>query len=779
MNLNVVQRSQRTRTTRKRIQIALAAAALCLPGSMGWAQTTATVTVNPASVSATVPPEGYGVDTAVYDGDLTASGVASALQAAGVTALRYPGGSYADVFNFISGTDQTLNDGAYLAPDTSFNLWMSDTVLPAGASPVITVNYGSNTTNNGPALPSEAAAWVQYANVTNNYGIVYWEIGNETYGAGYYPNWNWEYDLHDVDQTAADRVGNAALSPTAYGTNAAAFVQAMKAVDPTIKCGISVNTSQYSPGWDQGVFQGISSALGGTGLYPDFVIVHWYPGGTDAQILSAQYGTGGIAATVAQIRQDLKNYYTLSNVNAMQILVTESGPGNAVGALPFLFVADEFPTWFENGAFNVEYQALHQGFLEPTSNEQDGPSYGTLFSSTVARVGDSLVAATSSNLLLRAHAVQRTDGQTGVILVNEDPTNNTAVTVNISGAPLGLTGTQYNFGNANFAGGSATASSGISEGPVPGVGNLFTVTVPAYSATAILMYPVDGSYFQLSNSGNITLLPGATTGNTSTITVSPSNGFNGSVAMTCAVVSPNGATSPATCGLASASVAAGSGTDLLTVTSTSATTAGAYSVQVTGISGSLAQFTTVTVNVVLPPSFALTNSSSVTVSPGATTGNTSTITVTPSGGFTGAVAMTCAITSSPAGASDLPTCGLATPSVTVSGATAQTDMLTVSTTPATTSLNKPANPFWPSTGGAVLALVFLFGIPARRRKWLSMLGLLVFFVSIAAIGCGSGAGGGGGGKSNPGTTAGTYSVTVTGTPASGTAQTTVVTLVVN
>jgi hypothetical protein len=75
--------------------------------------------------------------------------------------------------------------------------------------------------------------------------------------------------------------------------------------------------------------------------------------------------------------------------------------------------------------------------------------------------------------------------------------------------------------------------------------------------------------------------------------------------------------------------------------------------------------------------------------------------------------------------------------------------------------------------------VFLFGIPARRRKWLSMLGLLVFFVSIAAIGCGSGAGGGGGGKSNPGTTAGTYSVTVTGTPASGTAQTTVVTLVVN
>jgi hypothetical protein len=182
--------------------------------------------------------------------------------------------------------------------------------------------------------------------------------------------------------------------------------------------------------------------------------------------------------------------------------------------------------------------------------------------------------------------------------------------------------------------------------------------------------------------------------------------------------------------------------------------------------------------VTAPPSFALANSGNISLSPGAITGNTSLINVTPAGGFTGAVAMTCAITASPAGASDLPTCSLAAPSVTISGTTEQTDVLTVNTTPATTALNKPANPLWPSTGGAVLALVFFFGIPARRRKSLSLLGLLVFFVSISAIGCGSG-GGGGGGTSNPGTTAGTYSVTVTGTPTSGTAETSVVTLTVN
>lgn len=774
MNLHIARLSETRATARKRIHTVLAAAALCLlPASSAWSQTTATVTVNAASVSATVPPEGYGLNTYVFDGNMLSTGVATAVQSSGVTALRYPGGSDSDVFNFIAGTQQSMNDGAYWNSDDTFANFVSQLAQPEGGTPIITVNYGSNVANNGPALPSEAASWVQYANVSNNYGIVYWEIGNETYGNGYYNSWDWEYDLHDLDQTAADRVGNSALSPTAYGTNAAAFVTAMKAVDPSIKCGISVNTSQYSPGWDQGVFQGISAALSGTGLYPDFVIVHWYPSGTNAQILATQ---ATIPATVAQIRSDLKNYYTLSNVNEMQVLVTETGPGDLTtvggGILPFLFASDDYLTWFENGAFNVDYQDLHQGYLEEPGDGNEastgddyttpyGSWYGVSLDSTLARVGDSMVAANSSNALLRVHAIQRTDGQTGVVLINQDPTNNTVVSVTISGATLASSGTQYNFGNANFASGSWTAGSDISESAITGVGNSFTVTVPAYSVTAILMPALNGSYFQLSNGGNITLLPGATTGNTSTITVSPSGGFNGAVALTCDVTGPTGATSPATCGLASASVASGSRTDVLTVTTTSTTTAGAYSVLVTGTSGALTQTTTVTVTVIAPPSIALTSSGSINLNPGATTGNTSTITVTPSGGFTGAVAMTCAITTSPAGASDLPTCSLATLSITISGSTAQTDILKVNTTAATTSLNKPANRFWPSTGGAVLALLVFFGIPKRRRLWLSMFGLLVFSV---AIGCGGGGGGGGGGgSSNPGTTAGDYVVTVTAT----------------
>jgi hypothetical protein len=179
--------------------------------------------------------------------------------------------------------------------------------------------------------------------------------------------------------------------------------------------------------------------------------------------------------------------------------------------------------------------------------------------------------------------------------------------------------------------------------------------------------------------------------------------------------------------------------------------------------------TTLTVDPGPPPTFAV-NGNAITIQPGATIGNSSTIAVTPSNGFTGIVSLTCAIT--PAAANDPATCNIVPSSVTISGTTAQTATLTVSTTLAT-ALNRPFKLFWPSAGGATLALVFLFRFPKRRRNWLAMLGLFCLLVSIAGIGCGGGGtgtggggGGGGGGSSNTGTTAGTYTITITGTSGS-------------
>jgi hypothetical protein len=177
----------------------------------------------------------------------------------------------------------------------------------------------------------------------------------------------------------------------------------------------------------------------------------------------------------------------------------------------------------------------------------------------------------------------------------------------------------------------------------------------------------------------------------------------------------------------------------------------------------------VTVTTAGSPSFTVAGTA-VTVAGGATTGNTSTITVTPAGGFTGSAALTAAVTAGPAGAVNPPTFsfGSTTP-ISISGSAAGTAILTISTTQAlgcsATSSTRRDVP-WYARGGAALACILLIGIPARRRRWRTMLGMLTL---LAALTTGMMACGGGSGTSTcntafrPATTAGIYTVTITGT----------------
>jgi hypothetical protein len=182
---------------------------------------------------------------------------------------------------------------------------------------------------------------------------------------------------------------------------------------------------------------------------------------------------------------------------------------------------------------------------------------------------------------------------------------------------------------------------------------------------------------------------------------------------------------------------------------------------------------TFTVNGV--PTFTGSSSAAtIGVEPGATTANTATITVTPANGFTGTVNLTCAI--SPVAPSDPPACSLSPASVTINGTTAQTSTLTVTTTAATSSENEMRRLLWPSAG---TALALFLCVPRSRRKWLTMLGVLVLLAAFVVTGCGgSGNSGGSGGTGNAGTTPGTYTVTITGTSGSITAVVGTVTLTV-
>jgi hypothetical protein len=290
--------------------------------------------------------------------------------------------------------------------------------------------------------------------------------------------------------------------------------------------------------------------------------------------------------------------------------------------------------------------------------------------------------------------------------------------------------------------------------------------------------------FTLSNTGGVTVAAGATTGNTASVKVAPSNGFLGVVNLACSVTPPTGASNPATCSIPSTVNITGTGSvsTQLTATTIAATTAGAYTFTVTGSdanTGKLTASTSLTVTVTgttAAAGFALSNSGAIAVNPGATSGNTAVVTVTPSNGFTGQVNLSCAVATSISNPVDTPTCNIPS-SLTISGSAAATATLTVTTTAASVALRDKS-----VFGGigivAIAGLVFL--VPVRRRRWTG-LAILLALVSLTAIGCGGGSSHTTPPTQSSGTTAGAYQVTVTGVDqATGTiTETTTVNVTVN
>src|SRR5690349_10810314 len=106
-----------------------------------------TVTVNARAGLETVAPEAIGVNHAIWDAQLGTPEVADLMKAAGVRTMRYPGGSYSDIYHWETHTAP----GGYVAPNTDFDHFMAG-VRRAGAQPIVTANYGTGT-------PEEAAAW--------------------------------------------------------------------------------------------------------------------------------------------------------------------------------------------------------------------------------------------------------------------------------------------------------------------------------------------------------------------------------------------------------------------------------------------------------------------------------------------------------------------------------------------------------------------------------------------------------------------------------------------
>jgi Cellulose binding domain len=459
-----------------------------------YAQTsTANVTVSATAGLGTVPAHAIGLNTAVYDSDMNDSGVPPLLKAAGIDALRYPGGSYSDIYNWQT---QTAAGGGYVAPNTSFADFMT-TANAAGAQPIITVNYGTGT-------PSLAAAWAQSA-ASDSVG--YWEVGNEVYGNGTYGA-NWEADaqcdtsLNGSPVTIGSEPSQTYnCGPTQYAAGVASYESAIHAVAPNAKvCAIlttpgfwpdGVTNSEYPQSWNQTVLTALGSQT-------QCVVVHYYPGGSStAGMLTDPSDIAGIIST---LHSEISQYAGIANAASVPILVTETNSSIDMDTQPAaLFAADMYMTWLENGVATVDWWNEHNGegtvstvdgatdygdqgifsnnsnsggTAEPAVDTPFAPYYGIEMLSKLAAPGDTMVTATASQSLLKVHAVRDTSGNLNILIDNEDPSNSYAVSLAYSGFTPAGTPTVYTLAN------NATSITSAA-------GSASSVTVAPYSLTVV------------------------------------------------------------------------------------------------------------------------------------------------------------------------------------------------------------------------------------------------------------------------------------------------------
>jgi len=353
---------------------------------------------------------------------------------------------------------------------------------------------------------------------------------------------------------------------------------------------------------------------------------------------------------------------------------------------------------------------------------------------------------------------------------------------------------------------TASGSSYSATGTLSGTGS-YTFTIPASTLavgtdTLTASYPGDGHYAPATGTSPVTVtgvvLPkptvtvtpsSATINSNQTLTVTGT--VSGSAGTPTGYVAISAGSYTATTGLSSSN---GGFTFTVPADALAGSAApGQVNIVTVSYGGSATyQSATGSANVTVTQSTFSISTPESAVSPaaaGTTTGiapgtsATETATVAALGGYTGTVTLTCQDVPNNLGG-DGTTCAGGGSGSPITLGTTGTVVFTVGTTaPVSASMkypqSLPGKGGWLG-GGAVLALLVFFGIPARRRAWRSMLGMLALVAvlgGLAACGgggsnSGGGGGGGGGGQSDPGTSKGTYTFTVvaTGTATDGTIQ---------
>jgi hypothetical protein len=303
-------------------------------------------------------------------------------------------------------------------------------------------------------------------------------------------------------------------------------------------------------------------------------------------------------------------------------------------------------------------------------------------------------------------AVPLSDPNPAVLIFEQPPALPTlslsSVTLNPTSVIGGLqssTGTVTMSGPAPAGGAQVALSSSNAAASVPSsvtvpVGaSSVTFTVSTSAVTASTPVTITASFGGATNSALLTLTPQPNyvlsaapsslsitqgTRGTSTVTIAPQNGFNGSVNLSASGL-PTGVT-------ASFSPNPATTTSTLTLATGNTATTGTATVTITGSSGSLTHTTTITLTVTAAPNYSL-SASPTSLSITQATSGTSTVTVAPQNGFSGNVSLSASGLPSGVTASFSPNPATTTSTLTLTASnTATTGTATVTITGSSGSL---------------------------------------------------------------------------------------------
>ena len=444
----------------------------------------------------------FGVNTAIWEYGFDSPDTLSLMTEMGCQTLRFPGGSFSDEYHWASNW---IVASTWEGWPTAFGNFM-DVATNLGANVFITANYGTGTAD-------EAADWVRSANITNQCGFKYWEIGNECYGS-------WEMDSN----TIAPYLDH---DPWTYATRFSDYYTTMKAADPTIHVGIvavpgedsyanNTTHSAYNSrtglthyGWTPVVL----STLQSLGVTPDFMVHHFYPEyqiDSDPELLQVATNWAGDAA---DLRQQITDYFGSGGTN-IELLCTENNADSgsqgrqSTSLVNGLYLADsmsqlmktEFNSYlwwiFENGQdTSGDFDPSLYGWrtygdfgLVQDPNTRYPTFYAMKLMQYFARGGDTILNATSDFPLLAVYAAQQASGGVNLLVINKDPANTYT-------SPLGLTGfipngvaTVRSYGipqDEAAQNNGSLAAQDIAVGSVAAMGTNFNYAFPPYSLTLL------------------------------------------------------------------------------------------------------------------------------------------------------------------------------------------------------------------------------------------------------------------------------------------------------